>query len=56
MEHDKEDESDDYQMGSDLDPPKAQIVDKEEVKAMTDEEKELADLFLESLGALPSVD
>jgi hypothetical protein len=43
-------------MGSDLDPPKAWIAHKKEVKAMTDDEKELAALFLESLGALPSVD
>jgi DNA polymerase III epsilon subunit-like protein len=56
MEYDKDDESDDSQSGSDVDSLEAQIAHEEAMKVMTDEEKELADLFLKSFGTLPSVD
>ncbi|KAI9857352.1 MAG: hypothetical protein M1830_006378 [Pleopsidium flavum] len=56
MEYDKDDESDDGQSGKDVDSLEAQIAHEDAMKAMTDEEKELADLFLNSFGTLPSVD
>ncbi|KAI9844665.1 MAG: hypothetical protein M1830_007588 [Pleopsidium flavum] len=56
MEYDKDDESDDGQSGKDVDSLEAQIAHEDAMKAMTDEDKELADLFLNSFGTLPSVD
>ncbi len=55
MEYDKDDESDDSQSGSNVDSLEAQIAHEEAMKAITDEKKELADLFLKSFGTLPSV-
>lgn len=54
--NDKDNESDNGQSGKDVDSFKAQIAHEEATKAMTDEEKELADLFLKPFGILPSVD
>jgi len=56
VEYDKDDQSDDGQSGKDVDSLEAQIAHEEAIEAMTDEEKELADLFLKSFGTLPSVD
>jgi hypothetical protein len=53
---DDDDDDDDDQIWDDIDSLDAQVADQEAMKAMTNEEKELADLFQKSLGTLPSAD
>ena len=53
-EYDDDDDYDDDQTWDDIDSLDIQITDKEAMKVMTNEEKELVDLFQKSLDTLPS--
>lgn len=54
--YDDEDDYDDDQTCDDIDSVDIQVADKEKMEAMTNEAKELVDLFQKSLGILPSAD
>jgi hypothetical protein len=51
-----DDDYDDDQTWDDIDSLDIQVADKEAMDVMTNEEKELVDLFQKSLGTLPSAD
>jgi hypothetical protein len=53
---DDDDDGDDDQIWDNIDSLDTQVADEEAMKAMTNEEKNLADLFQKSLGTLPSAD
>jgi hypothetical protein len=51
-----DDDYDNDQTWDDIDSPDIRVADKEAMEAMTNEEKELVDLFQKALGTLPSAD
>jgi hypothetical protein len=53
---DDNDDDDDDQTWEDIETLNIQVAEKEAMEAMTDEEKELVNIFQKSLGTLPSVD
>jgi hypothetical protein len=55
-EYDDDDDYDDDQTWDDIDSLDIQVADEEAMEVMTDEEKELVDLFQKSLGSQPSAD
>lgn len=54
--YDDDDDIDHDQTWNDIGSLGIQVADKETIEAMTSEDKELVDLFLRSLGTLPSAD